>query len=70
MFLLMFSNACHTSHQMHVDRGPAAEGVALKIRRTPLGGQGVMELQIESAESEDSDRPAPCRRPLPKNKSK
>ena len=30
-----FSNACHTNHQMHVDRGPAAEGVALKIRRTP-----------------------------------
>ena len=28
---LMFSNACHTNHQMHVDRGPAAEGVALKI---------------------------------------
>ena len=35
---LMFSNACHTSHQMHVDRGPAAEGVALKIRRTPRRG--------------------------------
>ena len=30
---LMFSNACHTNHQMHVDRGPAAEGVALKINR-------------------------------------
>ena len=35
---LMFSNACHTNHQMHVDRGPAAEGVALKIRRTPCRG--------------------------------
>ena len=34
----MFSNACHTNHQMHVDRGPAAEGVALKIRRTPRRG--------------------------------
>ena len=34
----MFSNACHTKHQMHVDRGPAAEGVALKIRRTPRRG--------------------------------
>ena len=34
----MFSNAFHTSHQMHVDRGPAAEGVALKIRRTPRRG--------------------------------
>ena len=33
-----FSNACHTSHQMHVDRGPAAEGVALKIWRTPRRG--------------------------------
>ena len=40
----MFSNACHTNHQMHVDRGPAAEGVALKIRRTPRkeGLQAVM----------------------------
>ena len=35
---LMFSKACHTNHQMHVDRGPAAEGVALKIRRTPRRG--------------------------------
>ena len=34
----MLSNAFHTSHQMHVDRGPAAEGVALKIRRTPRRG--------------------------------
>ena len=34
----MFSNACHPSHQIHVDRGPAAEGVALKIRRTPRRG--------------------------------
>ena len=38
IFVLMFSNACHTNHQMHVDRGPAAEGVALKIRRTPRRG--------------------------------
>ena len=27
-----------TSHQLHVDRGPAVEGVALKIRRTPRSG--------------------------------
>ena len=44
----IFSNACHTSHQMHVDRGPAAEGVALKIRRTPPGLQAVMGPQQDS----------------------
>ena len=30
--------ASPTSHQLPVDRGPAAEGVALKIRRTPRRG--------------------------------
>ena len=37
--------ASPTSHQLHVDRGPAAEGVALKIRRTPRGLQAVMGSQ-------------------------
>ena len=30
--------ASPTNHQLPVDRGPAAEGVALKIRRTPRRG--------------------------------
>ena len=43
-----FVIASPTSHQFPVDRGPAAEGVALKIRRTPLGLQAVMGPQQDS----------------------
>ena len=47
------------------DRGPAAEGVAHKIRRTPAGGAGREWTSSPcSAESEDSGRPPHCRRPL------
>ena len=49
------------------DLGPAAEGVAHKIRRTPAGGAGRdWNYSPFSAESEDSGRPPHCRRPLPK----
>ena len=52
---------------MSNDRGPAAEGVAHKIRRTPAGGAGRdWGHSPFSAESEDSGRPHPCRQPLPK----
>ena len=46
-------------------QGSAAEGVALKIRRTPAGGAGRdWDQSPFSAESEDSGRPPHCRRPL------
>ncbi len=57
--------AAPTSHQLPVHRGPAAEGVALKIRRTPRrGAAGRDGIATEFPSKLGFRGHTPCRPPL------